>query len=92
MGIFRYRKTKNIKKQVRNEVMDDMKEWHKGIESDSHQEDHHLFFRHIHVNHGPVLEKSIEADKKSISTINDALDTMKLFAINTLPDSFPLSY
>ena len=59
--------TKNIKKQVRNEVMDDMKEWHKGIESDSHQEDHHLFFRHIHVNHGPVLEKSIEAIKKEIT-------------------------
>ena len=59
--------TKNIQKQVRNEVMDDMKEWHKGIESDSHQEDHHLFFRHIHVNHGPVLEKSIEAIKKEIT-------------------------
>ena len=59
--------TKDIKKQVRNEVMDDMKEWHKGIESDSHQEDHHLFFRHIHVNHGPVLEKSIEAIKKEIT-------------------------
>ena len=58
--------TKNIKKQVRNEVMDDMKEWHKGVESDSHQEDH-LFFRHIHVNHGPVLEKSIEAIKKEIT-------------------------
>ena len=58
--------TKNIKKQVRNEVMDDMKEWHKEVESDSHQEDH-LFFRHIHVNHGPVLEKSIEAIKKEIT-------------------------
>ena len=58
--------TKNIKKQVRNEVMDDMKEWHKGVESESHQEDH-LFFRHIHVNHGPVLEKSIEAIKKEIT-------------------------
>ena len=58
--------TKNIKKQVRNEVMDDMKEWHKKVESDSHQEDH-LFFRHIHVNHGPVLEKSIEAIKKEIT-------------------------
>ena len=59
--------TKDIKKQVRNEVMDDMKEWHKGVESDKHQEDHHLFFRHIHVNHGPVLEKSIEAIKKEIT-------------------------
>ena len=58
--------TKNIKKQVRNEVMDDMKEWHKEVESDSHLEDH-LFFRHIHVNHGPVLEKSIEAIKKEIT-------------------------
>ena len=58
--------TKNIKKQVRIEVLDDMKEWHKGVEFDSHQEDH-LFFRHIHVNHGPVLEKSIEAVKKEIT-------------------------
>ena len=59
--------TKNIKTQVRNEVMDDMKEWHKEVESDSHQENHHLFFRHIHVNHGPLLEKSIEAVKKEIT-------------------------
>lgn len=59
--------TKSIKKQVRNEVMDDMEEWHKEVEPDKKYGNDHGFFRHIHVNHGPVLEKSIEAIKKEIS-------------------------
>ncbi len=59
--------TKNIRKQVRNEVMDDMEAWHKDVEPGYHYGSDHGFFRHIHVNHGPVLEKSIEEIKKEIS-------------------------
>ena len=59
--------TKNIRKQVRNEVMDDMEAWHKDVEPEDHYGSDHGFFRHIHVNHGPVLEKSIEEIKKAIA-------------------------
>lgn len=58
---------KGIRKQVRNEVMDDMEAWHKGVEPEEHYGSDHGFFRHIHVNHGPVLEKSIELVKKEIT-------------------------
>lgn len=59
--------TKSIRKQVRNEVMDDMEAWHKDVEPEDHYGSGHSFFRHIHVNHGPVLEKSIEEVKKEIA-------------------------
>jgi len=59
--------TKNIRKQVRNEVMNDMEAWHKDVEPEDHYGSDHGFFRHIHVNHGPVLEKSIEEIKKVIA-------------------------
>ena len=57
--------TKNVKKNVRSEVMDELETWHK----DFVPEDHYGkqgFFRHIHVNHGPIIEKSIENIKKAI--------------------------
>ncbi len=57
--------TKNVKKNVRSEVMDELENWHK----DFVPEDHYGkqgFFRHIHVNHGPIIEKSIEEIKKAI--------------------------
>lgn len=57
--------TKNVKKNVRSEVMDELETWHK----DFVPEDHYGkqgFFRHIHVNHGPIIEKSIENTKKAI--------------------------
>ena len=57
---------KDIRKQVRNEVMDDMEAWHKDVEPEESYASDHGIFRHIHVNHGPVLEKSIEAVKKEI--------------------------
>ena len=57
---------KDIRKQVRNEVMDDMEAWHKNVEPEESYASDHGIFRHIHVNHGPVLEKSIEAVKKEI--------------------------
>ena len=59
--------TKGVRKQVRNEVMDDIEAWHKDVEPESHEGNGHGFFRHIHVNHGPVLEKSIEEVKKEIA-------------------------
>ena len=64
--------TKNIRKQVRNEVMDDMEAWHKDVEPEEQYAKDHGIFRHIHVNHGPVLEKSIEAVKKEIAR-NEAI-------------------
>ena len=57
---------KDIRKQVRNEVMDDMEAWHKDVEPEESYASDHGIFRHIHVNHGPGLEKSIEAVKKEI--------------------------
>ena len=63
---------KDIRKQVRNEVMDDMEAWHKDVEPEESYASDHGIFRHIHVNHGPVLEKSIEAVKKDIAQ-NEAI-------------------
>ena len=63
---------KDIRKQVRNEVMDDMEAWHKDVEPEESYASDHGIFRHIHVNHGPVLEKSIETVKKEIAR-NEAI-------------------
>lgn len=63
---------KRVKKQVRTEVMDDMEAWHKDFMPDSHPE--YEYFRHIHVNHGPIIEKSIEAVKAEI-TRNETIRT-----------------
>ena len=57
--------TKNVKKHVRSEVMDELEEWHKDFVSDEHHDKQEIF-RHIHVNHSPNLEKSIEEIKKAI--------------------------
>jgi len=64
--------TKDIRKQVRNEVMDDMEAWHKNVEPEEQYASDHGIFRHIHVNHGPILEKSIESVKKEIAQ-NEAI-------------------
>lgn len=64
--------TKNIRKQVRNEVLDDMEAWHKDVEPEEQYASDHGIFRHIHVNHGPILEKAIEAIKKEIAR-NEAI-------------------
>ena len=47
--------TKSIKKHVRSEVMDELEEWHKDFVSEEHH-DKQGVFRHIHVNHGPIIE------------------------------------
>ena len=58
--------TKNIKKQVQSEVMEDLESWHKDY-IPNHQEGEHEFFRHIHINHGPVIEKAIDEIKKELA-------------------------
>jgi ferrous iron transport protein B len=63
---------KDLRKQLRNEVMDDMEAWHKDVEPEERYASDHGIFRHIHVNHGPILEKSIEAVKKEIAR-NEAI-------------------
>ena len=58
---------KDLRKQVRTEAMDDIEAWHKDVEPHEGYASDHGIFRHIHVNHGPILERSIEAVKKEIA-------------------------
>lgn len=66
------------KGKVRAEVLNDLREWHReyvpGYTGGAHKEEevrHHGFYRHIHINHGPELERSIEEVKKAISQNED---------------------
>ena len=55
------------------EILKDMQDWHKTYVPDhafgiDEEEKHpHHVYRHIHINHGPELERSIEEVKKAIS-------------------------
>lgn len=61
------------------EVLRDLTEWHDSLEDRKHHEEEHLedyvrehkrtgrVFRHIHINHGPDLEKAIDAVKDEVS-------------------------
>lgn len=60
--------------EIRAEVMNDLKDWHKTYVPDhefgSHKEEKEQprsSYRHIHINHGPDLEKAIDAVKEEIS-------------------------
>lgn len=65
--------------QMNPEVLQDMKEWHDSLEDRKHHEEEHLedytrvhespvrVFRHIHINHGPDIEKAIGAVKEEVS-------------------------
>lgn len=63
------------KGEIRSEILEDLREWHKTYVPDhefgSHKEEGDArprgYIRHIHINHGPELERSIEAIKKVIS-------------------------
>ena len=62
------------KGKVRAEILEDFRQWHKEYVHDhafgTHQEEEEHprgFFRHIHINHGPELERSIDAVKLVIS-------------------------
>ena len=61
------------------EVLKDLTEWHNSLEDRRQHEEEHLedyvredkktgrVFRHIHINHGPDLERAIEAVKEEVS-------------------------
>ena len=60
--------------KIRPDILNDLRNWHKEYVPDhdygSHKEEHEHpngFFRHIHINHGPELERSIDEVKRIIS-------------------------
>lgn len=63
------------KGEIRSEILEDLRDWHKTYVPDhefgSHKEEEDArprgYMRHIHINHGPELERSIEEVKKAIS-------------------------
>lgn len=63
------------KGEIRTEILKDLRDWHKTYVPDhefgSHKEEDEVrprgFMRHIHINHGPELERSIEEVKKVIT-------------------------
>lgn len=67
------------KGEIRSEVLEELKDWHKTYVPDhefgSHEEEEDTrprgYMRHIHINHGPELERSIEEVKKAISQNED---------------------
>lgn len=63
------------KEEIQNEALREFREWHDAYVPDhkfeSHEDDGNSFtprnfIRHIHINHGPELERSIDAIKKEI--------------------------
>ena len=63
------------KGEIRKEILDDLRNWHKKYVPDhDYGNDHEeslgrsrAVMRHIHINHGPELERSIDEVKKAIS-------------------------
>lgn len=61
------------KDEIKNEILREFREWHDAYVPDHKykgSEDNFTakgFIRHIHINHGPELERSIDAIKKEIS-------------------------
>lgn len=84
------------KTEIRTEVLEDLRDWHETYVPDhkfgSHSEEEHIrprgIFRHIHINHGPELERSIQAVKKLIS-VNEQIRhkySTRFLAIKLLED------
>ena len=84
------------KAESRTEVLEDLRDWHETYVPDhkfgSHSEEEHIkprgIFRHIHINHGPELERSIQAVKKLIS-VNEQIRhkySTRFLAIKLLED------
>lgn len=84
------------KAEIRTEVLEDLRDWHETYVPDhkfgSHSEEEHIkprgIFRHIHINHGPELERSIQAVKKLIS-VNEQIRhkySTRFLAIKLLED------
>lgn len=67
------------KGEIRSEILEDLRDWHKTYVPDhefgSHKEEEDArprgYMRHIHINYGPELERSIEEVKKAISQNED---------------------
>lgn len=67
------------KGEIRSEILEDLRDSHKTYVPDhefgSHKEEEDArprgYMRHIHINHGPELERSIEEVKKAISQNED---------------------
>lgn len=68
------------KEEIQNEALTEYRKWHDAYVPDhkygSHKEEENdftpkNFIRHIHINHGPELERSIEAMKKEIGKIEN---------------------
>lgn len=67
------------KGEIRSEILEDLRDWHKTYVPDhefgSHKEEEDArprgYMRHIQINHGPELERSIEEVKKAISQNED---------------------
>lgn len=85
------------KAEIRTEVLEDLRDWHETYVPDhkfgSHSEEEHIkprgIFRHIHINHGPELERSIQAVKKLIS-VNEQIRhkySTRFLAIKLLEDN-----
>lgn len=84
------------KAEIRTEVLEDLRDWHETYVPDhkfgSHSEEEHIrprgIFRHIHINHGPELQRSIQAVKKLIS-VNEQIRhkySTRFLAIKLLED------
>ncbi|MBQ8674243.1 MAG: ferrous iron transport protein B [Bacteroides sp.] len=80
--------------EVRAEILAEMRDWHKEYVPDhdfgTQQEDEQPrgFYRHIHINHGPELEHSIEEVKRVIS-VNEEIRhrySTRFLAIKLLED------
>ena len=79
IGIYEGGNFLSQKGEIRSEILEDLRAWHKTYVPDhefgSHKEEEDArprgYMRHIHINHGPELERSIEEVKKAISQNED---------------------
>ena len=83
------------------EVLKDLTEWHDSLEDRKNHEEEHLedyvrehkrkgrVFRHIHINHGPDLEKAIDAVKRKYPRMNLSAINILLFLSIKLLENDP---
>ena len=67
IGIYEGGDFRRQKGEIRSEILEDLRDWHKTYVPDHEFEatkkrkmPAHGYMRHIHINHGPELERSIE--------------------------------
>ena len=83
------------KKEIKNEVLREFREWHdqcvQGHKYEGPKEEdpfaHQSFIRHIHINHGPEIEASIDAVKKEICK-NDNIRAKYAFISGALKETY----